>query len=239
MKSVSMSRIPRNEMIKVLTNIPFFKVLRQANRNEFNSVIEMGRLSLANPGEVVCRKGDFDSIMYFLLKGELRVFISDDLVNAKPLSRLFPGEIFGTLAFLNDSPRHATLQADPQGDGVLVMGIDFSPFGELTDFSEVGPEAKKLFYLAISKELERYLNHYALSFPHDPRTATLQSLQTPSLSTEDELELIYNRCCEFADLLCNWNVEASVRLKHLKPLERPNQGDIVKDIESFLFGQLA
>ncbi len=62
-------------------------------------------------GEIVFRQGDFPDRLYVIGKGEVEVIREDPLHGEVPLARLGPGEVFGEMGILGNTPRSATIRA--------------------------------------------------------------------------------------------------------------------------------
>ena len=92
----------------------------------FCRIVEMGS------DEVILRRGDKSTWLYFLLRGELLVF-ADTVDDEAPINHILPGEMFGDLALIGDSERQATVCSSPSGSGVRLFACDASCFGMLED----------------------------------------------------------------------------------------------------------
>jgi voltage-gated potassium channel len=92
----------RREVIK---KIPLFKDAEQ----EFIKEIALQlKPVILTPGDYVFNAGDEGKEMYFVVHGELDVFLKDE---KKPLARLSDGDFFGEIALFMKKPRTATIKA--------------------------------------------------------------------------------------------------------------------------------
>ncbi|MGE5200297.1 MAG: cyclic nucleotide-binding domain-containing protein [Rhodospirillaceae bacterium] len=85
----------------------FIALLVSDVRSRLHSVVERTFQS----GETVFRQGDFPDRLYLIGKGEAEV--TKDVPGAAPvtLARLGPGEFFGEIGIIGNSPRTATVRA--------------------------------------------------------------------------------------------------------------------------------
>jgi len=85
------------------------------------------------PGDTILRQGDLGETFYFVLEGEVEVFVRRGDGEAL-IDRLAPGRYFGELALLGDRRRTATVRA--AGDGVTrLLELDEAAFRELARLS--------------------------------------------------------------------------------------------------------
>lgn len=86
------------ELELLLYRIPFFKELKERDADQLAVVLRFSCLVELHPGEVIMRRGEKGTWLYFLLKGRLAVYRDD--APDKALNHITPGELFGDLALL-------------------------------------------------------------------------------------------------------------------------------------------
>ncbi|MFN4290947.1 MAG: cyclic nucleotide-binding domain-containing protein [Permianibacter sp.] len=237
MHSLIASRFPRDKLQPVLLGLPFFRELAEDAPAELERLLPHTRLLLADPGELIMRKGEFDSWCYFLLKGQLAVQADD---GGKVVGYIQPGEMFGALAIMRDSERSASVAvrgSDKEKDRAILFGLDFSPFGELDDFSQVSLATKLKFFQLVVERTEARLHAYEREMPGTDlgiRLATLPAFQgdTDSLA---QLQYLHHRADALADLLSEWNLTLE-NLDNYQPIRELPRADVLADIERLYFG---
>jgi CRP-like cAMP-binding protein len=94
----------QQSVIETLRQVSFFSNLEERHLNE---VFRMSRLRQYEHDEVIIAEGVYDSFIYVLLSGEVKVTKQGGII-----ARLHKtGDIFGELAIINYEPRSATVIA--------------------------------------------------------------------------------------------------------------------------------
>jgi voltage-gated potassium channel len=88
----------------MISRVPLFAELDAA---EISDIMELLRAQVAEPGEVIVRKGDAAHSMYFIAAGEVEIVLK----GKKEPIRLGVGQFFGEIAVLRRSRRSATVIA--------------------------------------------------------------------------------------------------------------------------------
>lgn len=97
------------------------------------------------PGDLIVKKGDHGDAFYMIVSGEARVTTGPD-AGGEELNRLGPGEYFGELALLNESPRSASVVAATEVKCVSLSASAFRRLlGPLTDILKRNQEKYKQF----------------------------------------------------------------------------------------------
>ena len=237
MHSLIATRFPRDKLQPVLLGLPFFRELAEDAPAELERLLPHTRLLLADPGELIMRKGEFDSWCYFLLKGQLAVQADD---GGKVVGYIQPGEMFGALAIMRDSERSASVAvrgSDKEKDRAILFGLDFSPFGELDDFSQVSLATKLKFFQLVVERTEARLHAYEREMPGTDlgvRLATLPAFHGDANSLA-QLQYLHQRADALADLLAEWNLTLE-NLDNYQPIRELPRADVLADIERLYFG---
>lgn len=245
MHSLIASRFPRDKLQPVLLGLPFFRELAEQAPAELERLLPHTRLLLADPGEVIMRKGEFDSWCYFLLKGQLAVQAGEDDRGGKTVGYIQPGEMFGALAIMRDSDRSASIvvrgrsadKSELEKDRAILFGLDFSPFGELDDFSQISLATKLRFFQLVVERTEARLQAYEREMPGTDlgvRLASLPSFHGAQESLE-RLQYLHQRADALAELLTEWNLTLE-SLDDYHPVRELPRADVLADIERLYFG---
>eukprot|EP01043_Picozoa_sp_COSAG02_P037660 COSAG02_NODE_2843_length_7905_cov_95.905842_6_plen_687_part_01 len=102
-------------------------------------------------GEVIIRRGDVGTEMYFLTRGEVEVLISLD---GKAVATLETGASFGETALMSEERRNAYVRAGPSGVVDASVHGSEEPFVELYVLSKAGLQKTLQRYPAIEDALE-------------------------------------------------------------------------------------
>lgn len=100
-----------------LRNLPLFASLDDA------SLEPIARVAMLRPVErnaTVLLTGERTDNVYFVLRGNLKVLVSDEDGREVILSMLGPGELFGEMGVIDDHPRSATVVAAQPSELVVI-----------------------------------------------------------------------------------------------------------------------
>lgn len=220
MEEKLISQLPREAVERLIATLPFYKQVRQADDWQYELLLTHSRVITYSSGESVLRKGEADTWLYFLLKGQLVVLAGEQ---EQAVNHVTPGEVFGDLALLLGAGRMATLNVDPSCREATVFATDFTIFGELEDCSRINLATKLCYYHNLLHSLRWKLEVYRGKYPdfelaEKHRGVKLYRGEKHSL---DELRALHQQACELAGLLGQWN-QAFGRLS-LVDGEAPNQ----------------
>ncbi|MBU2885379.1 cyclic nucleotide-binding domain-containing protein [Gilvimarinus agarilyticus] len=196
----------RQTIEQLLSAIPFFKAVKQADLSQFEVLLQFSRIITYAPGEVVLQRGDGDQCLYFLLKGRLAVYPGESLT-ADPVNFITPGEVFGDLARLTHRPRSATIVADSPGRESMVFSSDFSELDNLRSTYPISLQTKLLYYRNTVHNLRWKLEVYRSQHPKDDLANQHRAIRLymGPKDTPEELQSLYQQACELANLLVAWN----------------------------------
>lgn len=206
MKTIPVSNYLPDTLESLLSGIPFYKDLIFNDPEQMEVLKKYSAIYEPGPNEVVIEKGARDNVFYFLLSGQLVVY-PDGKKSRKAVNYLTPGQALGVLALLCKSPRTATLVADPQSGRCQLIGTDFTPFGELTDFSRIGLVTKLALWRMVSHNTRWKLNVYRMQNPDHPLVQELGKVETFSgeKGSVEELQSLDRQVCQLTELMQKWN----------------------------------
>lgn len=94
-----------------LAEVPVFSQLGDEERSEVSEQLMTERFEA---GDIVVKQGDQGDRFFFIVRGRLAVYDSDDADPDRLLRHLEPGDFFGEIALLEQRPRSATVVAKTQ-----------------------------------------------------------------------------------------------------------------------------
>ena len=210
MKATPVSTLSADTLDNLLSGIPFYKDLMFNDPDQMKVLLKHSQLFEPEPGEVVIKKDARDKTFYFLLSGQLAVYPDGKYEPRKKkeaLIYLSAGQILGALALLCDAPRTATLVADPKSGRVQLFGADFTPFGALTDFSQISLPTKLVLWRMVMNNTRWKLGVYKMQNHDHPLAPALQNIETFSgeKGTTDELQSLERQIHQLTELMQKWN----------------------------------
>lgn len=199
--------------------IDFMQALANEAPFQLQLLLEHAVLLEAKPGDPVIRKGDLDSRVYFLLEGELIVYIDHQDGKQRVIGYIGPGEEFGSVAVMRQIPRTATLIAAPLSPVTRVLGLDFTALSDFNDMTQLQLQTKLLFFRHLVKINQQRLSRYCDVYPYRPLVKLFEQLPTFARheNSIEELRYLYGKMMALSVLLCNWN-QALEPLRDLKPV---------------------
>jgi hypothetical protein len=95
-------------LMEVISKIPFFAPLRQAERQLLAENATVHRFSA---GEIIIQEGDPGRSIYVILEGRVQVFTGDQGGNERELAVLSVGQFFGEMSLVSGKPRSSSIRA--------------------------------------------------------------------------------------------------------------------------------
>ena len=132
--------------VKLLEEVPFFKLLDSDERVELAAVLEEAKI--AN-GETLFKIGDPGDSLYIVRSGLVEMFVKDHAGERISLTTAGPGDLFGELSLLDNGPRAATAVALEDTD-LLVLDR-----GDLLLFLRRKPDAALDLMTVMGQRLRR------------------------------------------------------------------------------------
>ena len=208
MEITPISKLSRDYVEQLLSIIPLFKLVRQQDTEQFELLLQASRILTYAANEVVLRRGDNDSWLYFLLKGRLAVYI-EDLQKGELVNYITPGEVFGDLSQLVGQPRTATIIAEPNFREAMVLAMDSSIFSDIHTSGTINVKTKLAYYRSVVHNLRWKLEVYrSQHLQHELANKHRKiKLYSGKKDTLEELEALYAQAQDLARLLLEWNYE--------------------------------
>ncbi|MEH6448775.1 MAG: cyclic nucleotide-binding domain-containing protein [Oleispira sp.] len=204
MQRVTKEEYPLDSLQRILNGVTFFKELISHDESQFEVLMSVAQIVTAEPNEIFINKGDYTNSLYFLLRGQLSVFVEDD-GKENTLNQINAGEVFGVMSMLLTQPRSASIKAD--GRQALLAGIDFKHFSDITDFNLFSLETKLTFYRMVASNLRWTLERNKIDNPEHALVPRLYKvpLFTGQKGGMEELEALFNQAHLLAELVREWN----------------------------------
>jgi CRP/FNR family transcriptional regulator, cyclic AMP receptor protein len=143
--------VPRgipSEVIRHFQSVPLFA---SVSKNGIRSIVSASTEVDVRSGRALVREGDFDRDLYVIMRGEATV-----TQRGRKLAMLGPGDFFGELAFLERSPRTATVTAATD------MRLMVLSHREMAEIVEREPAVARQMLEALARRVranERSLRH--------------------------------------------------------------------------------
>lgn len=206
MQRVTKEEYPLDSLQRILNGVTFFKELIQNDESQFEVLMSIAQIVTAEPNETIIQKGDYSNSLYFLLRGQLSVFVADDGTDEEQvLNEINAGEVFGVMSMLLTQPRSASVRSNAKP--VLLAGIDFKHFSDIQDFTLFSLETKLTFYRMVANNLRWMLERKKMENPQHPLVGNLYKIPLFSgqKGGQDELDALFKQANLLAQLVSEWN----------------------------------
>ena len=203
------SGLPRDKVDKLLASIPFYRDVSKSEPWQYDILLRHSRIVELEPGEVVLKKGDTDTWLYFVLKGKLAVYADEVNESTHPINYITPGELFGDLAILAEGKRNATVVADAASKEISLFGTDFSVFGKLEEIGGISLNTKLIFYRNKVHCVRWKLEVYKMQHSNHALVAKGRAIKMymGPKGVKEELVALHEQATALADVLKDWNTE--------------------------------
>ncbi len=126
------NNLGRGKVLMLLNKVPFFREFTPTERERI--VDNDAAFFVANEGEYIIEQGTLDTAFYILMSGEAKVTLTD---HEEPLATVGPGDFFGEISFIQNSPRSSNVVAH---EVCILLRVDRRLLGALN--SEVREKFK-------------------------------------------------------------------------------------------------
>ena len=204
MERVTKEEYPLDTLQRILNGVTFFKELISRDESQFEVLMSVAQIVTGEANETIISKGDYTNSLYFLLRGQLSVFVEND-GQETTLNQINPGEVFGVMSMLLTQPRTASIKADSRQ--VLLAGIDFKHFSDIEDFTLFSLETKLTFYRMVASNLRWTLERNKIENSAHPLVPRLYKIPlfTGQKGGMEELEALFKQAHLLAELVREWN----------------------------------
>jgi CRP/FNR family transcriptional regulator, cyclic AMP receptor protein len=164
-------RTTSNAAVQLLKSVPFFANLSQEEADELAEKLVVRRFS---PDQIIFHLGDPGGLLYIIISGKVKISRSTPEGQEALLAILGPGDFFGELALLDDSPRSATAEAIEPTETLTLHREQFMAFIDgnpgfahhvlytlATRIRHLNNQISDIFFLDLPGRLARTLLHLA------------------------------------------------------------------------------
>ncbi len=226
------SGLPRDKVDKLLASIPFYRDVSKSEPWQYDILLRHSRIVELEPGEIVLKRGDVDTWMYFVLKGKLAVYADEVNESTHPVNYITPGEMFGDLAILSEGKRNATVVADSSSKEISLFGTDFSIFGKLEEIGGISLNTKLIFYRSMVHGIRWKLEVYKMEHPTHALVAKGRAVKMymGPKGAKEELLALHDQAKALAAVLQEWNIEFGVPDESRQQPESAFNASLVDDL---------
>ncbi|QTA79895.1 Histidine kinase domain-containing protein [Desulfonema limicola] len=118
--------IEMSNFFEFLRGVPFFRSLPDS---DIETIKETCREKLYKTGDIICNEGDIGDNLFIIVCGSVEIWKNYKTNNNDLLSVYGPGQLFGELSLIDDSPRSATVVARQD---CKLLSIQRDDFNEIT-----------------------------------------------------------------------------------------------------------
>lgn len=206
MRVITLAEHSEYDTERLIRRIPFFNDVYEHSAIEFQALVSLSDIMIAEPGEMVIRKGETDMYLYFLLKGQLNVYLDED-PSSQPVNTISPGEVFGILSMMTRTPRSAFIRADQKAKKTLLFRLDYGHMTDSSDHSKLSLPVKLIFYRMAIHNIRWMLEMNKMSDPKHYLVEKIRRLPLVNVQkgTKAELEALKQQALSLSDILFEWN----------------------------------
>lgn len=206
MRTITLAENAQFDTERLIRRIPFFNDIYELSPVEFQALVSLSDIVYAEPGETIIRKGDTDMYSYFLLKGQLGVYFDENPASL-PVNQISPGEVFGILSMMTQTPRSAFIRADAKAKMTLLFRLDYGHITDSSDCSKLSLQTKLIFYRMALHNIRWTLEMNKMSDPKHylvEKIRRLPFINAPK-GTKAELDALKKQAHDLSDILFEWN----------------------------------
>ena len=191
---------------RLIRRIPFFNSVYENSAQQFGLLMELAEIIRCDGNETVIRKGDDDMKLYFLLKGQLGVYLQDAL-SAESINTINPGEVFGILSMVSSVNRSAYIRNQHAEKPVYLFRLDFCYISDESNESQLTLETKLIFYRMAIHHIRWTLELNKISDPNHKLVSEIRKLPFKQVDKDsvEELEMLKEQAQAMSNILFQWN----------------------------------
>lgn len=158
------------ESALMLRNVSFCTLLPDEELLALQQVMVTKRLPKHS---LVMSTGEMSDSMYLIVKGKVKVFISDETGKEIILAQLGPSEFFGELSLLDDQPRSATVMTTENSEFMVLSQASFNAC--MDKYPSIARYALKSLAARL-RQADQKISHLALMDVYGRIAATLKTM---------------------------------------------------------------
>lgn len=205
MQKLFSNNISSDDVERLLKRIPFFNDVCKQSDQQFQNLIDLADIQEIHPGETIIRQGETDMYLYFLLKGKLAVFLSED--DKQAVGFINPGEVFGILSMITATPRSAFIKSDDNTRSSITYKLNFAFLADESTTSKLSLETKLIFYRMAVHNIRWTVEQKKMAAPKHPLVSLL--LKLPFIKAEkgshEELIALKEQAKSLSEIIFLWN----------------------------------
>lgn len=97
--------------VETLRAVPLFA---NVDDRDLEQIAAASTVRTFGKNSIVVTEGDVSNSLYVILKGEVKVYVSDEDGNLNIINRLYAGDYFGELSLIDEGPRSASIETVTQ-----------------------------------------------------------------------------------------------------------------------------
>lgn len=146
-----------------VASLHFFKDIAHSDPEQFQALMGQSRLYALAPGETFLRRGEQDTWLYFLMRGELQV--CDPADHSRVVGKLISGEVFGEISVITGEPRTMDIVVPDYVREVVVFATNFASLDRPGNGDGMKILTRLMIYRQIVQILRWRIELYRITFP--------------------------------------------------------------------------
>lgn len=200
---------------EVLDSVNFFRTVNEIDQSQFHVLMNISRQRTLEKGKILIQEGGRPTELYFLLRGQLGVYIyEEDSEKHVQVGLIRPGEMIGDLSLALAEHRMATVRV--VGDEARVISLRLEVFRNKSRYPEISDQVHFIFWRDLIQSLKWRIDIFEMKYAESPRIEALASRareirrEVPSVHSfafdnDSTLKTISEQASEIATLLSQCN----------------------------------
>lgn len=203
------------ESKQLIHRIPFFNNVYDESAEQYEKLMRLAEIIQASSGETIIRKGDVNMDAYFLLKGQLGVYLEES-TDSEQVSTINPGNLFGIMSMITATSRSAYIICQPSCKTAVLVKLDFSLFADDSMESQLSLSTKLIFYRLAVHNIRWTLEINKMSDPGNFLSEAIRKLPlvAPEKDSKEELIALKLQARALSDILFEWNESILKQVHH-------------------------
>jgi CRP/FNR family cyclic AMP-dependent transcriptional regulator len=206
MKTISMETYQKDFASAFINGITFVTELRATDPAQLDVLMQHAYFIEAYPGEVMLEAGSRGNRFFFLLRGQLAVY-RGEVASGNEINHITPGQCFGALSIICNTSRIATVAVSQSCSAALLLSLDLSDLGRLSDFSIFSLSTKLALFRSVVSNTRWQLELYKMDYPQHvlSQQTRLVEVYTGRRNTLEELQSMERQVKQLTEMLVSWN----------------------------------